>query len=88
MKYVLSVLFSTLPVFAASPWLPKPTGWLDVADCSAISGWASSPAVDLYDGAIEGIPFAPFPPPIIAPISSKPELATAATVFTCQHPRV
>ncbi len=67
MKYVvgLLLLFSTLPAYPASAAAPKQTGWLDVADCSGISGWAwdstqtsSRLQIDLYDGSIHGQPFA------------------------------
>ena len=67
MKYVvgLLLLFTTLPAYPNSAAAPKQTGWLDVADCSGISGWAwdsSQPSsrlqIDLYDGAIQGSPFA------------------------------
>src|SRR5579872_3391401 len=67
MKYVvgLLLLFSTLPAYPASAAAPKQTGWLDVADCSGISGWAWDSAqpssrlqIDLYDGSVHGQPFA------------------------------
>lgn len=67
MKYVvgLLLLFSTLPAYPNSAAAPKQTGWLDVADCSGISGWAwdsSQPSsrlqIDLYDGSIHGLPLA------------------------------
>ena len=70
MKYTvgLLLLFSTLPAFPESATAPKQTGWLDVADCSGISGWAwdaSQPSsrlqVDLYDGSVHGQPFATLP---------------------------
>ena len=70
MKYVvgLLLLFSTVPAYSASPAAPKQTGWLDFADCSAVSGWAwdsSAPSnrllIDLYDGSIQGQPFATVP---------------------------
>ena len=60
------VLLAAVPAYsesAASAALP--TGWLDVADCSAISGWAWNAAqpsagleIDLYDGTVQGSPFA------------------------------
>ena len=63
----LIVLFGTLPAYPDSP-ASKVNGWLDLANRSAISGWAwdsSRPservAVDLYDGGIQGSPFATIP---------------------------
>jgi hypothetical protein len=60
----LILLFGTLPAHSESP-ASKFNGWLDVANCSAISGWAwdaSQPservALDLYDGSVQGFPFA------------------------------
>ena len=70
MKYVvgLLVLFGTLPAYSETAAGPKFGGWLDVADCSAISGWAWDASnaserlqVDLYDGAVQGSPFASVP---------------------------
>ena len=67
MKYVVGLLLlcSTLPAFSESSAAPKQTGWLDVADCSGISGWAWDSAqpssrlqVDLYDGSVHGLPAA------------------------------
>jgi len=62
------VLLAAVPAYSestASAALPKQTGWLDVADCSAISGWAWNAAepsarleIDLYDGTVHGSPFA------------------------------
>src|SRR5271165_722558 len=67
MKYFvgLLVLFAALPAFPKSAAQPKQTGWLDVADCSGISGWAWNAAqpsarveVSLYDGSVQGSPLA------------------------------
>ena len=61
----LLFLFSTLPAYPDAAAASKQTGWLDVADCSGISGWAwdaSQPSarlqIDLYDGAVHGQPLA------------------------------
>lgn len=61
----LLILISTLPAYPESAAPPKQTGWLDAADCSGISGWAwdatqsaSRLSIDLYDGAVQGLPFA------------------------------
>ena len=68
MKYVVGLLLlSSFVAYSesAAAVAPKQTGWLDVADCSGISGWAwdsgqpsSQLQVDLYDGSIHGQPFA------------------------------
>src|SRR5271166_2111213 len=67
MKYFvgLLVLFAAVPAYPKSAAQPKQTGWLDVADCSGISGWAWNAAqpsarveVSLYDGSVHGSPLA------------------------------
>ncbi len=67
MRYAvgLLLLFSTLPAFSDPAPAARQTGWLDIADCSGISGWAWDSAqpssrlqVDLYDGTIQGQPVA------------------------------
>lgn len=75
MRYFVGflVLLAAVPAYsesAASAALPKQTGWLDVADCSTISGWAWNAAqpsarleIDLlevnpHDGTVQGSPFA------------------------------
>src|SRR5277367_1450878 len=70
MKYFAGflVFLATVPAFSESAALPKQTGWLDVADCSGISGWAWNAAqpsarleIDLYDGSVQGMPLATIP---------------------------
>jgi hypothetical protein len=67
MKYIFGLLLlgSSFLAYSAPAAAPKQTGWLDIADCSGISGWAwdsSQPSsrlqIDLYDGSIHGAPFA------------------------------
>jgi hypothetical protein len=61
----LLVLLAALPAYSETPAPPKPNGWLDVANCSQISGWAwnaEQPSarveVNLYDGSVQGAPLA------------------------------
>ena len=67
MKYAVGflILISALPACADSAAVAKQTGWLDIADCSGISGWAWDAAqpsarlqIDLYDGGVHGLPVA------------------------------
>jgi len=67
MKYALgfAIVLSFAPVYAESAAAQKVAGWLDIADCSGISGWAwdaSQPSqrlsLDLYDGSVQGSPLA------------------------------
>jgi hypothetical protein len=65
MKYSVGLLvLATASLAYSDPAaLPKQTGWLDVADCSGISGWAwdsGQPSarleINLYDGSVQGSP--------------------------------
>ena len=66
MKYVVGLLLlGSSFLYSETAAASKQTGWLDVADCSGISGWAwdsgqpsSRLQIDLYDGSIHGQPFA------------------------------
>jgi hypothetical protein len=67
MKYSagLLILATASLAYSDSAALPKQTGWLDVADCSGISGWAwdsgqpsSRLEINLYDGSVHGSPLA------------------------------
>jgi len=66
MRFPIAVLafVATLPAYSDSAAAPKQNGWLDVADCSGISGWAWSGqssdhlVINLYDGSIHGMPLA------------------------------
>src|SRR5450631_3387363 len=59
------VLLSAVAANPESPARPKQTGWLDLADCSGISGWAwnqAQPAgrleINLFDRSSPGSPIA------------------------------
>src|SRR5579862_8396233 len=65
MKYSVGLLvLATASLAYSDPAaLPKQAGWLDVADCSGISGWAwdsGQPSarleINLYDGSVQGSP--------------------------------
>jgi hypothetical protein len=69
MKYFVGLLMAcaAMPAYAETGAVTKQplAGWLDSADCSAISGWAWDEAqpsarveINLYDGGIHGSPFA------------------------------